>query len=151
DRENRVFHARWEREFLFTEYGGKPLCLICMEFVSVTNEYNLNHHYSTNHKAKYDRYTGDAGDVTIADLKDKVLKQQSAKRCAVQMAKAFGDDKMSYSFGTSTDVSDASQLLIYRYIRTTDSNFNMQEELMKLASLYGTIKGSHCNTQLIVL
>ena len=33
DRENRIFQQKWEDEYIFTEFKGKPMCLVCLDFV----------------------------------------------------------------------------------------------------------------------
>lgn len=132
DDENRVFQAKWESDYLFMEYRCKPKCLVCLQNVAVMKEYNLNRHYSQ-HKDKYQKYTGEARAAIIADLKGKLNRQQAlftkattvqesslkasylvslelakakkplsdgeiVKQCAIQMAKAFGDDNMANKF-----------------------------------------------------
>uniref|UniRef100_A0A3B1JTT5 SPIN-DOC-like zinc-finger domain-containing protein n=1 Tax=Astyanax mexicanus TaxID=7994 RepID=A0A3B1JTT5_ASTMX len=214
DRENRIFQTKWEEEYLFTEFKGKPMCLVCLETLSALKDYNLSRHYSTLHKVKYEKYTGAARAAVVADLKSKVGKQQHfftkattsqesaitasydvalelarakkplsdgevVKRCAVKMAKAFGDNNIAKNFETvslsrrtvtrrifdihghvhvkmkqvmqdcqyfslaldeSTDVTDVSQLLVFA--RTIDNAFDVHRELLKLASLHDTTKGS---------
>lgn len=214
DRENRIFQPKWEDEYLFTEFKGKPMCLVCLETLSALKDYNLNRHYNTLHKVKYEKYTGAARAAVVADLKSKVGQQQQfftkattcqesaittsydvalelakakkplsdgelVKACAIKMAKAFGDNNMAKNFEAvslsrrtvthrifdihdhvemklknvmqdckyfslaldeSTDVTDVSQLMIFA--RTIDNGFDVHEELLKLASLHDTTKGS---------
>lgn len=214
DRENRIFQTKWEEEYLFTEFKGKPMCLVCLETLSALKDYNLNRHYNTLHKVKYEKYTGAARAAVVADLKSKAGKQQHfftkattcqesaitasydvalelarakkplsdgevVKRCAVKMAKAFGDNNTAKNFEAvslsrrtvtrrifdihnhvdmkmkqvmqdckyfslaldeSTDVTDVSQLMVFA--RTIDNAFDVHEELLKLASLHDTTKGS---------
>ena len=52
DSENRAFQSRWEDEYMFTNIGGEPVCLICGDNVAVIKEYNLRRHYETKHKDK---------------------------------------------------------------------------------------------------
>jgi len=124
DRENCVFQVKWEVDYLFTEFKGKPLCLVCL-VDSIC-------HYNTLHKAKYEKYTEAARAAIVADLKSKVYKQQQlftnhtgsalkasyavalelakakkplsdgeiVKRCAMEMARAFGDDNLVQNFDT---------------------------------------------------
>lgn len=133
--ENRAFQAKWEAEYLFTEFKGKPMCLVCLETISVIKDYNLSRHYNSLHKVKYEKYTGAARTAIVADLKSKVCQQQHlftraittqesalkasyavslelakakkplsdgemVKVCAVEMAKAFGDNNMAKNFET---------------------------------------------------
>ena len=122
-------------DYLFTEFKGKPMCLVCLETKSAMKDFNLSRHYNTTHKDKYDKYTGAARATIIADLRGKIHRQQrfftkatttqesslkasypvslelakakqplsdeeTVKRCAVEMAKAFGDDNMANNFET---------------------------------------------------
>lgn len=43
-------------KYLFTEVGGKAVCLVCSEKVTVFKEYNVSRHYETKHVEKYRRY-----------------------------------------------------------------------------------------------
>ena len=76
DDENRVFQARWEEEYLFTEFKGKPMCLVCLETLSAMKDFNLSRHYNTLHVVKFKKYTAAARAAVVADLKTKVHKQQ---------------------------------------------------------------------------
>ena len=53
DADGRLFHERWEGEYMFVLQGEKPVCLVCYEAVSVIKEYNLRRHFDTKHRAKY--------------------------------------------------------------------------------------------------
>lgn len=101
--------------------------------VSAMKDFNLSRHYTSMHKAKYDKYTGAARAAIITHLKAKIQKEQKffikatttqksslktscaislelaeskkalsdgkmVKRCAIEMAKAFGDDSMVKNF-----------------------------------------------------
>uniref|UniRef100_A0A3Q3H434 HAT C-terminal dimerisation domain-containing protein n=1 Tax=Labrus bergylta TaxID=56723 RepID=A0A3Q3H434_9LABR len=46
---------KWETDYLFTEFKGKPLCLVCLETKSAMKDFNLSRHYNTTHKDKYDK------------------------------------------------------------------------------------------------
>jgi len=35
DQENRVFQVKWEVDYLFTEFKGKPMCLVCLETLDI--------------------------------------------------------------------------------------------------------------------
>uniref|UniRef100_G3NDL4 SPIN-DOC-like zinc-finger domain-containing protein n=1 Tax=Gasterosteus aculeatus TaxID=69293 RepID=G3NDL4_GASAC len=77
DQENCVFQVKWEVDHLFTEFKGKPMCLVCLEPLSAMKDFNLSCHYNTLHKVKYEKYTEAARAALIADLKSKVHKQQN--------------------------------------------------------------------------
>ena len=76
DAENRVFQARWEADYLFTEFKGKPMCLVCLETLSAMKDFNISRHYNTLHKVKYEKYTAAARAAVVVDLKSKVHQQQ---------------------------------------------------------------------------
>jgi len=76
DQENRVFQMKWESDYLFTEFKGKPMCLVCLETLSAMKDFNLSRHYNSLHKVIYEKYTEAARAALIADLKSKVHKQQ---------------------------------------------------------------------------
>uniref|UniRef100_A0A672MHT6 DUF4371 domain-containing protein n=1 Tax=Sinocyclocheilus grahami TaxID=75366 RepID=A0A672MHT6_SINGR len=149
--ENCVFQSKWETDYLFTEFKGAPMCL-CLET-----------------KSKYEKYTGDARTALISDLKGKLHRQQNlfAKCMTVQessvkasyaVSLVLAKAKKSLSEGEivkqcaiehlyfslvldeSTDVSDVSQLLIFFEV-PLKGNFDIQEELLNIASLHGTTKG----------
>ena len=44
-------------KYLFTEVGGKPVCLLCGEHAAVFKEYNVSRHYVTKHAKKYRHLT----------------------------------------------------------------------------------------------
>uniref|UniRef100_G3Q0J7 SPIN-DOC-like zinc-finger domain-containing protein n=1 Tax=Gasterosteus aculeatus TaxID=69293 RepID=G3Q0J7_GASAC len=56
--ECRIFKEKWTTSYLFTEMHGKPLCLVCLQQVSVLKEYNIRCHYETHHSEKYDGLQG---------------------------------------------------------------------------------------------
>ena len=124
-------------DYLFAEFKGKAMCLVCLHTCQVMKDYNLSRHYSSSagHKDKYSKYTGDARAAIVADLKSKVKSQQSlfakvttvqesslnasyavslelakskkplsdgetVKKCAIVMAKSFGNDAMVKNFET---------------------------------------------------
>uniref|UniRef100_A0A3B4ZZY3 HAT C-terminal dimerisation domain-containing protein n=1 Tax=Stegastes partitus TaxID=144197 RepID=A0A3B4ZZY3_9TELE len=77
DQENRIFQARWETDYLFTEFKGRPMCLVCLETKSAMKDYNLSRHNNTTHKEKSEKYTGAARAAIVADLKGKIHRQQN--------------------------------------------------------------------------
>lgn len=76
DRENRSYKESWESDYLIVNNNGKLQCLVCMQVVSVSKEYNMRRHYSTMHENKYATYTDESRRILVADLKKK-LKQQT--------------------------------------------------------------------------
>lgn len=54
DSECRLFKEEWAWKYFFTEYNGKPICLICNEAVAVFKEFNVARHFNSKHaKTKY--------------------------------------------------------------------------------------------------
>ena len=77
DTECRVFQEKWTASYLFTDVNGKPVCLVCMQHVSVFNEYNIRRHYETQHGEKYDSLLGQLRQEKINELLVGLKKQQS--------------------------------------------------------------------------
>ncbi|TPP64129.1 Zinc finger C2H2 [Fasciola gigantica] len=48
---NRNFNPRWEEEFAFINFAGRPLCLICNVALTHFKSCNLKRHYETHHKS----------------------------------------------------------------------------------------------------
>ena len=51
--EDHTFQSRWDAEYLFIEFKGKPMCLVCSEIISVMNDFNLSCHYNCYNCTKY--------------------------------------------------------------------------------------------------
>ena len=49
------FHKEWEEDYFFVEFKGKPICLICKESVALSKKCNVERHYTSRHKGKYDQ------------------------------------------------------------------------------------------------
>ncbi|CAL9692766.1 unnamed protein product [Knipowitschia caucasica] len=77
DKECRIFKEKWTTSYLFTEMHGKPLCLVCLQQVSVLKEYNIRRHYETHHSKKYDGLQGQLRRDKINELLAGLRKQQS--------------------------------------------------------------------------
>lgn len=75
--DNRKFNERWENEFLFTDFGSKPQCLVCLQVVSVMKEYNIRRHYESTHKVKFGSVSGEARLSLVRELKSKMQKQKN--------------------------------------------------------------------------
>lgn len=83
DDEKRVFNSKWELMYLCIENNNKPMCLICLQVISVLKEYNISRHYTSMHKS-YDKYTGDSRLALLKDLSSKLTKQ---KKCIFKKKK----------------------------------------------------------------
>jgi hypothetical protein len=68
----RAFNSKWEEAYFRAEQGGKPQCLICLQIIGVLKEYNVNRHYKTLHKGKYDKCEGATRLAMLCDLKSKL-------------------------------------------------------------------------------
>ena len=49
DNEGRQFNKQWTTKYFFTDVGGRAVCLICQDVVSVFKEYNVKRHFQTKH------------------------------------------------------------------------------------------------------
>ncbi|XP_023570076.1 general transcription factor II-I repeat domain-containing protein 2B [Octodon degus] len=166
DQEGRVFQEKWERAYFFVEVQNIPTCLICKQSMSVSKEYNLRRHYQTNHSKHYDRYTEQARDAKLEELKNglhKYLMGSSDILCSepklpnisppenivVQpMEDVTGNpwEKLrekiklfvAYSLAIDeiTDINNTTQLAIF--IRGVDENFDVSEELLDTVPMTGT-------------
>lgn len=76
DAECRVFNKNWTAKYLFTEVGGKAVCLVCGEQIAVFKDYNLSWHYETKHAEKYKNLTDAERARTSNALLAKLQKQQ---------------------------------------------------------------------------
>jgi hypothetical protein len=75
--EGRVFKKDWTGEYFFIESDGKPVCLIFQKTVSVMKEYNIKHHYKSEHKGEFYCLTGELRKREISNLKASLLGQQN--------------------------------------------------------------------------
>ena len=73
---NRSFQEKWTEQYLCIQSGGKALCLVCHETISVLKEYNIKRHYITKHK-EYENMTGEARKEKISFLQKSLKGQQS--------------------------------------------------------------------------
>jgi hypothetical protein len=75
--ECRNFQERWTETFFFIEYKRNPVCLICLDTVSVFKECKLKRLYNTKHAEKYEHLQGQIRKDTISDLRKKLTSQQT--------------------------------------------------------------------------
>ncbi|CAB4066713.1 unnamed protein product [Lepeophtheirus salmonis] len=54
--ENRKFNTEWKDKYLFTSVNTKTICLIYLNSIAQTKEYNIKIHFETNHGEKYGKY-----------------------------------------------------------------------------------------------
>ncbi|KAJ8880689.1 hypothetical protein PR048_017159 [Dryococelus australis] len=174
--ENRQFNERWENEFLFADFGGKPQCIVCAHVMSLMKEDNIRRHYETTHKkscvqASY-KVCAIMAKNQVPFTFGKIIRQ-----CVITMAKSFSDDKLANNFETvrtaeiskqldaqlnkeiaqskyfsvaldeSTDITDVCQLLIF--VKTVDERFSIKEELLDLVPLPTSVKCSYIYSALL--
>ncbi|KAL3974132.1 nostrin [Sarotherodon galilaeus] len=77
DTECRIFQEKWTSSYMFTEVNGKPVCLVCMQQVSVLKEYNIRCHYETQHGEKYNSLHGELRKQKVNEMLVGLRKQQS--------------------------------------------------------------------------
>lgn len=78
DIEGRIFQAKGTTSYFCTEMNEKPLCLICMQKVSVMKEYNVKQHYERHHEERYDKFQRQQRKDKINEILASLKKQQSA-------------------------------------------------------------------------
>jgi hypothetical protein len=88
DSECRNFQERWTKTHSFIE-SRKPVCLICLDTVSVFKECNLKRHYKTKHAEKYEHLQGQIRKDTVSDLRKKLTSQQTS------MTKSTNDSEIA--------------------------------------------------------
>lgn len=69
--ENRAFNEKWELDYFISNNNNKIQCLICMQVLSVSKEYNVKRHYTSLHEEKYKKHVGEARKVMVAEYKKK--------------------------------------------------------------------------------
>ena len=67
--ENRTFKEKWELDYFISIKNNKIQCLICMQVLSVSKEYNVKRHYTSLHEEKYKKHVGEARKVMVAEYK----------------------------------------------------------------------------------
>ena len=91
---NRFFNLVWKEKYLLVENKGKPQCLVCLQVVSVSKEYNLKRDYKTSHKNQLEKYERASREAVVKDLKSKYDRQRS---CMNNFTKTtLSDQKASY-------------------------------------------------------
>ena len=73
--EGRVFNEKWLKNYFIVEDNGKPLCLVCMQVIDVTKEYNVKRHFETQHKMQYEEYYAKTR-IDIADRRKRGYQKQ---------------------------------------------------------------------------
>lgn len=105
DAECRVFQEKWTSSYLFTEVSGKPVCLVCMQQVSVFEEYNIRRHYDTQHGEKYNSLQGQSRREKINELLASLRKQQSV----FTQSREVSDAAVKASYLTASEIASASK------------------------------------------
>lgn len=105
DADGRLFHERWEGEYMFVLQGEKPVCLLCSEAVSVIKEYNLRRHYETKHGAKYAKVSLQEKQAIVKELKGNLRSQQNV----FTKATAKNDAAVKASFIVAEEIARTSK------------------------------------------
>lgn len=82
------FNQQWTHDCFMVDNNYKALCLICGETVAVLKEFNLQRHYDTKHKSKFD--------IQQVNLRRKNLLTAQRifyQRNATKLSKASSDGK----------------------------------------------------------
>lgn len=86
DAENRIFNESWTEEFAFESdrVSKKPICIICLDTVSVNKSANLKRHMDTKHKDFNERFPKGSSSRTA-----KIKQLQAARERQVGGLAAF--------------------------------------------------------------
>lgn len=76
DDEGRKFQERWELNYFCVQVNNKITCLICKEIISVTKEYNIKRHYSSNHEKEFSGIEGKIREEKLKAMKNSFHNQQ---------------------------------------------------------------------------
>ena len=76
----RRFQDKWTDLYFFVNFKEKPLCLLCLESLSVLKECNVKRHYDSKHAATMDGIQGKMRAEKVEDLKRKLHSQQNTLR-----------------------------------------------------------------------
>lgn len=76
--EHRCFQDAWMYKYFFIQFKEKPTCLICRESVAVFKDFNIQRHYETKLKTKYDHFTDKARESQLQLFKKKFQDKTSA-------------------------------------------------------------------------
>lgn len=76
DAERRIFNKNLTSKYFFTEVGGKAVCLLCEEKITIFKDYHLGRHYETKHEETYQNLTDAERAWTSETLLAKLQKQQ---------------------------------------------------------------------------
>ncbi|XP_051784546.1 general transcription factor II-I repeat domain-containing protein 2-like [Erpetoichthys calabaricus] len=104
DAESRTFQEKWTDNYFFIMQKEKPLCLICLETISVLKVYNLKRHYNTKH-ANYNSYKDKLRTDKIQNLKKCVSAQEMLFRKHTDVA----DNIVRASFIVSEKIAKHSK------------------------------------------
>uniref|UniRef100_A0A3Q3GGS2 SPIN-DOC-like zinc-finger domain-containing protein n=1 Tax=Kryptolebias marmoratus TaxID=37003 RepID=A0A3Q3GGS2_KRYMA len=105
DLQGRLFHERWENEYLFVLQGENPVCLLCSGTVSVVKEYNIRRHFETKHGAKFAKFSLQEKPKIASDLKGRLQLQQNL----FTKATAKNDAAVKASFIVAEEIARASK------------------------------------------
>ena len=74
--ENRDFNINWEDRYFFVINNGKTQCLVCLQVISVSKEFNVQRHYKMLNEKRYGQYQGTSiREAILKELKRNYFKQ----------------------------------------------------------------------------
>uniref|UniRef100_A0A0K2TDA8 General transcription factor III repeat domaincontaining protein 2like [Oreochromis niloticus] n=1 Tax=Lepeophtheirus salmonis TaxID=72036 RepID=A0A0K2TDA8_LEPSM len=75
--ESRVFNKERTAKCYFTKFGNKVVCLLCIEYVVVSKEYNITRHDQTKHANFEQNFTSEERKQRCQELVNKLNKRQT--------------------------------------------------------------------------
>lgn len=107
--EHRCFQDSWINKYFFIQFKEKPTCLICRESVAVFKEFNIQRHYETKHKTKYDNFTDKARESQLHLLKKKFEDETSAVKSMFSRQVKGKDDIVTASYKIASLIAKEQQ------------------------------------------
>ena len=77
DVECRIFNDNWTFKYLIANIEDKAMCLVCNEYISVFNEYNIKRDFTTKYLAKYNQFSPEQMKIEAEKLINSLHKQQN--------------------------------------------------------------------------
>ncbi|XP_050519731.1 general transcription factor II-I repeat domain-containing protein 2-like [Daktulosphaira vitifoliae] len=109
--ENRHFQDIWMYKYFFIQFNEKPTCLICRESVAVYKEFNIQRHYETKHKSKYESIKDKARESKLELLKKKFADETSAVKSMFSRQVKGKDDIVTASYKIANLIAKDQQAL----------------------------------------
>ncbi|XP_050522733.1 general transcription factor II-I repeat domain-containing protein 2B-like [Daktulosphaira vitifoliae] len=98
-------------KYFFIQFNEKPTCLICRESVAVYKEFNIQRHYETKHKSKYESIKDKARESKLELLKKKFADETSAVKSMFSRQVKGKDDIVTASYKIANLIAKDQQAL----------------------------------------